>query len=148
MKLYLRLLPGVRYELRQPPLWMELNIWEGKCWCGKPKKLFEPLQRKYCTGKHANLWFYSIRCYWDAFRHQVFERDKGKCTECGVKIMSALNQDLMYEVDHIHAISLGGSCFDLENVRTLCRKCHNKKTTVDIRKLKLQKNKQQVLVPL
>ena len=139
--------PGIRYELRQPPLWMIMNMHDGKCWCGKPKELWEKFQRKYCCGEHAQLWFYSIRAYWGSFRMQVYRRDNFVCQECGFKIKENENgfNRCDWEVDHILAICLDGMCFDLENVRLLCRKCHNKKTGQDMRMLAFKRKKLQTL---
>ena len=113
--------PGIRYQNRQPPLWMRMNMHEGKCWCGKS---FKWPRRKYCCDTHADLWYWSIRAYWEGFRYQVIKRDKYTCQECGFKTKK---DDSKFDVDHIIAISLGGMCYDLENVRTLCRECHHKK---------------------
>ena len=141
---------GIKYELRQPPLWMRQNLHDGNCWCGKPKELWEKFQRKYCSRKHANWWFYHIRCYWNAFRIEIYNRDDYTCQECGFKIKQSERDysHASWEVDHIKAICLGGMCYDIENVRTLCQKCHRLKTTKDIRKLTLKKKKQEVLIPL
>lgn len=133
---------GIRYELRQPPLFMRMNMWEGKCWCGRPKELWARFQRKYCCYDHSQLWFYSIRAYWDGFRMQVIRRDKFTCQECGFKTKT---DDSKFDVDHIIAISLGGMCYDLGNVRTLCRDCHHKKTSQDMKHLKRERRKLQSL---
>lgn len=52
---------------------------------------------------------------WFPIREQVLTRDENKCTRCG--------ENHMLEVDHIRPISLGGSN-SLENLRTLCFRCH------------------------
>jgi len=134
---------GIRYELRQPPLWMTMNMKDDKCWCGKPKELWEKFQRKYCSGEHAELWFYSIRAYWDAFRIQVIRGDNFTCQECD--LVNNSKDDTIFDVDHILALSLGGMCFDLENVRTLCHECHRKKTAQDMRRLAFKRKKLQTL---
>lgn len=126
---------GIRYPERQPTLWMKINMAEGRCWCGKPKKLWNKFQRKYCCTNHADLWFWSIRAYWQQFRLEVINRDSHTCQECG----HTSKRDSSFDVDHITAISLGGMCFDLNNVRTVCHKRHNKKTAQDIQKLTLKK---------
>jgi len=35
------------------------------------------------------------------------------------------------EVDHIIPIKAGGAVFDPENLQSLCRRCHSRKTTVE-----------------
>lgn len=119
---------GLRYEFKQPPLFMTMNLWEGKCWCGKSKDQFAPYQRKYCCGHHSFLWFYHIRCYWSQFRYLRIKIDNFTCQMCGNKF----ENDTKLDVDHIIAITLGGECFDVENVRTLCKECHKKKTAKDM----------------
>jgi len=126
---------GFRHVLRKPPLFMIMNLHEGKCWCGKPKELFEPLQRKYCCYDHASWWFYHIRCYWNSFRLEIIRRDNYTCTEC--EFHSTSPED--FDVDHILAISLGGMCYDIDNVRTLCKSCHHKKTALDMKHLKRER---------
>ena len=129
---------GIRYQNRQPVLWMRMNLKEGLCWCGKPKELWKKYQRKYCCYEHSQLWYYSIRAYWEQFRYETIKQNNYTCQECGFKTKK---DDTKFDVDHIIAICLGGMCFDSENVRTLCRKCHHKKTKEDIRKLSM-KNKE------
>ena len=53
---------------------------------------------------------------WKAIRRKVFERDGWRCRQCG--------KAGRLEVDHIKPVSEGGSKFDMENLRTLCRGCH------------------------
>lgn len=120
---------GIRYVTRQPPLWMKMNMWEGKCWCGKS---FEWPKRKYCCWEHSQLWFFQIRCYWEGFRCEVLRQEHYKCSECGIQ---KKGDTAFFDVDHIIAISLGGECFDRENVRTLCQDCHKIKTKEDMKKL-------------
>ena len=145
---------GIRYEQRQAPLWMYKNLHYRKCWCGKPKNQWESTQqRRYCCGLHREIWNYRIECYWNSFRSMICFRDKGICQDCGSKICKIgsklwdkihFNITIIsdWEVDHILAICLGGVCYDPKNVRLLCRKCHNKKTGSDFRKLKLKRKKQ------
>lgn len=51
----------------------------------------------------------------------AWDRCKGKCEECELKIIS------LPEYDHILEAYLGGDS-TLENCRVLCRKCHARKT--------------------
>jgi hypothetical protein len=56
----------------------------------------------------------------DDVKRQVWERDGGKCCECG--------SDANIEYDHIHPISKGGNS-DLDNIQLLCRPCNRSKRT-------------------
>lgn len=56
----------------------------------------------------------------NAVRGDVWQRDEGKCVECGSR------KDLEY--DHIIPVSKGGSNTE-KNVQLLCRKCNRKNTT-------------------
>ena len=131
-------MPGKRYRIRKAPLWMHMNLHAGLCWCGKPKGMFEPRQRKYCTELHAHIWFFHILQVWQNFRKYIFQRDGYACAKCDYK--NAANaygghSDRWLEADHILAISLGGMCFDESNLQTLCVGCHAKKTITDKAKL-------------
>jgi len=134
--------PGIRYEQRNPPLFMQMNLWNKKCWCGK--KIVKP-RRKYCCNDHADLWYWSINTRWESFRDHVLRRDDFTCQECGYQPKMITNQQYHYrddsnlQADHIIAIVNGGMCFDLENVRTLCLDCHHKKTGNDIREKNVNK---------
>lgn len=125
---------GIRYMNRQPLLWMKMNMWNKLCWCGS--KIVWP-RRKYCCERHSNLWFYSIRAYWEGFRHGVLRLHNYKCAECGYEAPDKKYDrgDKYFDVDHELAISLGGMCYDIENVRPLCKKCHKIKTAEDMGKL-------------
>lgn len=140
---------GIRYERRQAPLWMYMNLRSEKCWCGKPKDQWDQFQRKYCCHKHAEWWFWYFRAYWNSFRMMIYRMFKFTCQKCDFKIKEKENDFMRsdWEVDHIIPISMDGMCYDLENIQLLCRKCHNKKTGEDLRKLKLKRNKQEILLP-
>ncbi|RST76222.1 HNH endonuclease [Siminovitchia acidinfaciens] len=47
----------------------------------------------------------------------IWERDKGKCKKCGIKV--SLSQ---CHIDHIISGIMGSNEF--KNLRTLCRRCH------------------------
>ena len=42
-----------------------------------------------------------------------------------------LNESFL-EVDHVKAIALGGDQWDIDNLRTLCYRCHKEKTKKDL----------------
>jgi 5-methylcytosine-specific restriction enzyme A len=80
-------------------------------------------------------------------REKVLERDRGVCAGCGVDCLSAERQlkrlrgaarlkafldwglragsrKTLWDADHIIPVVEGGGECDLENIRTLCLKCH------------------------
>lgn len=58
---------------------------------------------------------------WKAARAEVLERDGYACTECG--------SPERLEVDHIIELHVDpGLAFEVENLRTLCRDCHEART--------------------
>lgn len=44
------------------------------------------------------------------------------CVVCG---------DAMQDIDHIVPLSQGGDPYDIDNLQSLCRRCHNDKTNED-----------------
>ncbi len=61
---------------------------------------------------------YSDSSRWNKIRQQIFLRDNFCCIWCGT------NQNLT--VDHIKELSMGGTN-QLDNLRTLCKDCHEKR---------------------
>ena len=61
---------------------------------------------------------------WRAVRRHVLERDNRICQGCGAQLGLA-------EVDHIKPVSQGGAEFDPDNLQTLCRRCHIRKSTTE-----------------
>lgn len=53
---------------------------------------------------------------WKRVRLAVIDRDGRRCTECGGAGR--------LEVHHVRPIQAGGAPFDLDNLRTVCRRCH------------------------
>lgn len=121
----------------------------GHCrWCGgilpskdsfKDKRFYSEYycpQPSKCR-KLWGSWFY--RNYtWGGVRQRVMNRDSYACVICG---------EYAEEVDHIKAISLGGLPFQLENLRSMCKKHHRRKTRDDLTKLNL-KTKNVQYIPL
>lgn len=67
---------------------------------------------------------------WSSLRRQVLIRDAWQCRQCG-KICEDGGDA---QVDHIVAKRAGGAD-SLDNLQTLCRRCHGKKTKCDLRGL-------------
>jgi len=114
-------------------------------WCGTETK---PPRRCWCSKECVHE--YSIRSNAGYARQHVYKRDRGVCVSCGLdcsklsgrlqrmpyqcrRIYNALLglkgwRSTLWEVDHtIPVIEGGGSC-GLENLRSLCWKCHRKET--------------------
>ena len=128
-------LEDLRRSRRQPQLWMAINRFHGKCWCGKPRKDWDAGMRKYCCKKHTNWWFESICPMWSQVRVRVIERDGARCATCGRRGMrgkSSLNPYAFLHVDHIIPHAAGGEFWDEGNLQVLCADCHTLKTSQDV----------------
>lgn len=66
--------------------------------------------------------FYKSR-QWRELRLKALERDKYRCQNCG-KVGK-------FEIDHIEPLRAGGEFWNLDNLQTLCRRCHFKKTAAE-----------------
>ena len=125
--------PDIRTGRKTPPLWMIINISRGLCWCGKPKILWKRYRRKFCSGRHADMWHYHVVPFWPTMRHIILKRDDKKCAECGFESWNN-------EVDHIVPKVTDPDLFwDEDNLRVLCKKCHHIKTAQDIRDMSIRK---------
>lgn len=131
--------------------------------CLKPKSEWEKNNRYTCSKDCEKIFEDdSLVRDWSRFRLKVFNRDKFTCVKCGFKNYKSFicyNKDIfanhqkMLEyfggnqetlilfkgrkkricADHIIPIALGGSEWDLNNMQTLCKKCHIKKTIKDLK---------------
>ncbi len=99
-------------------------------------------------------------------RDKVLDRDRGVCASCGIdclhaelqlkrlrgaaRLKASLDWGLrpgsragirksLWDADHIVPVVEGGGECDLENIRTLCLKCH-RKATAELRKRRLSSN--------
>lgn len=123
-----------RETARPVPLWMLLNMYRGRCWCGaQPDRTHKPgtgrrsWLNRYCGRKtgphrgHSGVWYCYIQPWWSLYRYW-FLRQHPKCEKCGAKAT---------DVDHITALALDGSMWDTANHQALCRPCHQAKTSID-----------------
>ena len=62
------------------------------------------------------------------------------------KLTKGLHKFLEFDVDHIIPIALGGDMWDMKNLQTLCKKCHNKKTKEDLKKINSKKKLEKTMV--
>lgn len=131
----------IRFDRRSPrdsvrpvPLWMLLNLYRGKCWCGaeplKPNKRLHGRGRlnRYCGKKtgphrgHSGIWYCYIQPWWALYRYW-FLRQHAKCEKCGAEAT---------DVDHVTPIAMDGPMWDTHNHQALCRPCHQAKTAKDL----------------
>ena len=70
---------------------------------------------------------------WWKIRKRVIHRDRYKCLMCKIKVDDKCypSWDHAATVDHIVPLSQGGAPYDLDNLQTLCLKCHRRKSKVD-----------------
>jgi len=96
-------------------------------WRGEGRFCSMACKTKWQTGiyKRGTPHHYYSTVGWRKIRKKVLERDKNKCTRCGTS-------DKHLHVNHIKLRELGGTD-DLDNLETLCRRCH---ATVDAIELK------------
>ena len=57
---------------------------------------------------------------WAVVRQRVLERDRWRCVQC--------SRPGRLEVDHIRALHRDGDEWSMQNLQTLCRPCHFKKS--------------------
>ena len=68
---------------------------------------------------------------WRRIREEVFERDEYLCQECrrqGLITGVELHGVGVGICDHIVPLAEGGAEFDADNLQTLCKTCHDRKT--------------------
>ncbi len=108
-----------------------------------------PGRSTFCSEWCVNEW--RLRSDPGYLREQVFARDRGVCALCGVETeavwrtirrargagrermlvewgIRGTRRKSLWDADHIVPVSEGGGECDLDNMRTLCLKCHRKVT--------------------
>lgn len=90
---------------------------------------------KACSIKCTELFNSECFVYWSSLRLKIFKRDNNTCSNCKEQ---KSNGNL--HLDHIIALSLGGSMWDEVNLQTLCHYCHKVKTKEDKHKITIYKN--------
>ncbi len=119
----------------------------GLCrWCNLE---VPPRRFTFCSAYCVHEW--RLRTQPRYLREQVFARDKGMCSSCGVDTSVALRRlrrsrgsrrveqmahwglktklrKSLWDADHILPVSEGGGECDLRNIRTLCLRCHRAAT--------------------
>jgi 5-methylcytosine-specific restriction endonuclease McrA len=77
----------------------------------------------FCSPECVHEW--KLRSDPRYLRKHVWLRDKGMCRRCG-----EVTAD--WEADHITPVHKGGGECGLENMQTLCKRCHRLKTYEDM----------------
>ncbi len=103
----------------------------------------------FCSDYCVHEW--KLRSQPGYLREQILHRDKGVCAHCGVNSISehgklkrargsarvalmrhwGLNtwtRKSLWDADHILPVAEGGGECDLDNIRTLCLRCHRRVT--------------------
>jgi 5-methylcytosine-specific restriction protein A len=128
-------------------------------WCN----LEVPLGRlTFCSNWCVEEW--RLRTDPGYIREKVLQRDRGVCAQCGVDCLEAwthlkrlrgaarlkariawglpagaVRRKSLWDADHIIPVVEGGGECDLENIRTLCLKCH-RLVTAQLRAKRLKAN--------
>ena len=112
-----------------------------------------PRRFTFCSDYCVHEW--RLRTDPGYLRDQVLARDRGVCALCGVDARAAyaelrrsrgvhrlkllehwgltrLARKTLWDADHIVAVVEGGGECDLQNIRTLCLRCHRRQT-LDLR---------------
>ena len=119
----------------------------GLCrWCNLE---VPPRRFTFCSAYCVHEW--RLRTQPRYLREQVYERDKGACSACGVDTnfelrrlrrsrgakrleqmahwgMKTRLRKSLWDADHIVPVAEGGGECDLSNIRTLCLRCHRAAT--------------------
>lgn len=111
----------------------------------------------FCSDYCVNEW--RLRTDPGYLRERVFKRDRGICAMCAIDTVAELahlkrlrgagrlarfmewglrpgERRSLWDADHIIPVVEGGGECDLNNLRTLCLKCH-RKVTAELRKRRL-----------
>ena len=90
----------------------------------------EGRKTSFCSPSCIHEW--RIRSDSKYARDQVQKRDKGVCASCG-------EYDVAWQADHILEVVNGGGACGLDNLQTLCLRCHTSKTTRLLRLLAVKR---------
>jgi len=96
----------------------------GEKYCEKHRKQKHIEYKERRNDKEVQVIYNTKR--WKKVRELALKRDGGLCVMC-LKEGRIVKADV---VDHIIEIKDGGDPYDLNNLQSLCNKCHAKKTFV------------------
>ena len=106
-------------------------------------------RRTFCSDVCVHEW--KLRTDPGYLREKVLDRDKGVCAQCGINTatlradmrkldfaarrhflkdwgLSEGSRKSLWDADHIIPVAEGGGQCDLDNMRTLCLRCHREAT--------------------
>ena len=148
--------------------WVDRKKWprgpngRGICrWCSLE---VPPRRYTFCSPYCVHEW--KLRTQPGYVRDKVFERDRGVCACCGVDVPAAERQlrysrgarraellkhwglrtrtrKSLWDADHIVPVAEGGGECDLENIRTLCLRCH-RGVTLELRR-RMRRGREQAI---
>ena len=124
-------------DFRKPPKPNSYYVQEkGICrWCGK-KIIENKVHNKRKTWHQDCATDYMIIYHSGEARKHIWKRDKGKCNDCGEQCTRR-----GWDLDHVKPLleqkgikgnKLDWTYYELNNMQTLCRPCHKKKTKKDL----------------
>ncbi|HUA85028.1 MAG TPA: HNH endonuclease signature motif containing protein [Bryobacteraceae bacterium] len=122
---------------------------EGRPLCRWCNLEIPPRRFTFCSEYCVNEW--RLRTDPGYLRQRVFARDRGICALCGVDTVAAyaelkrsrgglrlklleqwglkrISRKTLWDADHILPVVEGGGECDLDNLRTLCLRCHRGET--------------------
>ena len=125
-------------DFRKPPKPNSYYVQEkGICrWCGK-KIIENGIHKTRKTWHQDCATDYMIIFHSTEARKHIWKRDKGKCNGCGKQCTRRT-----WDLDHVKPLmeqkgikgnKLDWSYYELQNMQTLCRPCHKKKTKQDMK---------------
>ena len=127
-------------------------------WC--QMEILAKRRRTFCSDYCVHQW--RLRSDPGYLRDQVFLRDGGVCSECGLDTVKAYRElkrsrgpardealemwgvrtltarRSLWDVDHILPVAEGGGECDLDNLRTLCLMCHREATAELRRRMRVK----------
>ena len=125
-------------DFRKPPKPNSYYVQKkGICrWCGK-KIIENKIHKTRKTWHQDCATEYMIIYHSGEARKHIWKRDSGKCNNCGEQCTRR-----GWDLDHVNPLmeqkgikgnKLNWSYYKLQNMQTLCRPCHKKKTKQDMR---------------
>jgi hypothetical protein len=115
----------------------------GRALCRWCQTEVPPRRRSFCGPRCVHEW--KLRSQGDYLRQQVFRRDRGRCCGCGLdtqalerrlkplgkaareqalRRLGLSNAAALWEAHHVKGVYEGGGACGLDNMRTLCTRCH------------------------
>ena len=119
----------------------------GRALCRRCQTEVPKGRRTFCSDACVHEW--KLRSQPSYLREQVFARDRGRCSACGLdtedlsrrlrqmpkeqarRVLTRLRmadclERSFWEAHHVKAVMEGGGACGLENLRTLCVSCHRR----------------------